>query len=200
MADFPTALSAVTDNVDDAMAKFINNLEAKVGINSSAVNTSLDYLLKNTSSSNPGHKHTVANGATDIVGAWTAWTPTLADGFTKGDGTLNCAYIQIGKLVICRFLFTLGSTSAIGVNCTLSLPVTSITYSSSAGLGQCVLSDTGTFPYTGFFDWYSTEKVTVRTPYLYGTTWQVKSSIGVSNPFTWAPTDYIDGEFMYEAA
>ena len=42
-------------------------LQAKVGIDSSAVTTSLDYILKNTSSSNPGHKHTLANGATDIT-------------------------------------------------------------------------------------------------------------------------------------
>lgn len=33
-------------------------LEAKVGVDSSAVVTSLDYLVKNTSSSDPGHKHT----------------------------------------------------------------------------------------------------------------------------------------------
>lgn len=40
-------------------------LQAKVGIDSSAVATSLDYLLKNASSSNPGHRHTAAQGATD---------------------------------------------------------------------------------------------------------------------------------------
>lgn len=42
-------------------------LETKVGVNSSAIATSLDYLVKNTASSNPGHKHTLANGATDIT-------------------------------------------------------------------------------------------------------------------------------------
>ena len=48
-------------NEDDA----IEALQAKVGINSSAVTTSLDYLLKNASSANPGHTHTAAQGATD---------------------------------------------------------------------------------------------------------------------------------------
>jgi hypothetical protein len=45
----------------------IEALEAKVGADSSAVVTSLDYLVTNTSSSNPGHKHTVANGASDVT-------------------------------------------------------------------------------------------------------------------------------------
>ena len=46
MADFPTALTGATDNVTDVLAKHLNNLEAKVGIDSSAVTNSIDYLLK----------------------------------------------------------------------------------------------------------------------------------------------------------
>jgi hypothetical protein len=45
----------------------IEALEAKVGADSSAVATSLDYKVTNTSSSNPGHKHTLADGATDVT-------------------------------------------------------------------------------------------------------------------------------------
>jgi len=45
----------------------VEALEAKVGVDSSAVATSVDYKLTNTSSSNPGHKHTLANGATDVT-------------------------------------------------------------------------------------------------------------------------------------
>jgi hypothetical protein len=41
--------------------------ETKIGIDDSSDATSLDYLIKNTSSSNPGHKHTLANGATDVM-------------------------------------------------------------------------------------------------------------------------------------
>ncbi len=54
-------------NEDDA----IEALEAKVGVDGSAVTTSLDYKLKSTSSSNPGHKHTLANGATDVTASST---------------------------------------------------------------------------------------------------------------------------------
>jgi hypothetical protein len=51
MADFPIALSNVTDNVDDVMAKFINNIEALLGINGSAVTTSHSYKLSGVTSS-----------------------------------------------------------------------------------------------------------------------------------------------------
>lgn len=45
----------------------VEALQAKVGIDNSLVTTSIDYLLKNASSSNPGHKHTLAQGATDVT-------------------------------------------------------------------------------------------------------------------------------------
>lgn len=50
-------------NEDDT----IEALETKVGIDGSADTTTLDYKLKNVASSNPGHKHTLAQGATDVV-------------------------------------------------------------------------------------------------------------------------------------
>lgn len=44
-------------NINDSVAA----LETKLGVDGSAVATSIDYLLKNASSSNPGHKHTYAS-------------------------------------------------------------------------------------------------------------------------------------------
>lgn len=46
MTDFPTALSNVLDNMNSAQAKYVNNLETKVGIDDSTDTTSLDYLVK----------------------------------------------------------------------------------------------------------------------------------------------------------
>jgi hypothetical protein len=61
---FPTILTNAVDDsapgVHDGtpiVAAHLNNLEVKLGIDSSAVVTSLDYLLKNAASINPGHKH-----------------------------------------------------------------------------------------------------------------------------------------------
>ena len=75
---FPTTLTNAQDYVTVIMAAHLNSLEAKVGVDSSAVATSLDYLVKNTSSIDPGHKHSklwasdgspeaVTVGATGVV-------------------------------------------------------------------------------------------------------------------------------------
>lgn len=65
--NFPSTLDSFTakvDNVDDVMADHVNKLqdavlalETKVGVTSSGVTSTLDYLLKNSSSVDPGHKH-----------------------------------------------------------------------------------------------------------------------------------------------
>ena len=57
------SLAGLCSNLNDA----VEALEAKVGVDNSTVQTSLDYLLKNSNSSNPGHKHTLSDGATDIT-------------------------------------------------------------------------------------------------------------------------------------
>ena len=54
---FPTTLDNLTDGQTIESAH-INNLEAKVGADGSAVTSSLDYLLKNPASLDPGHIHT----------------------------------------------------------------------------------------------------------------------------------------------
>lgn len=66
--NYPGSLDSYTtkqDNIDTVSASHINDLqdavvalETKVGADSSAVTTSIDYLLKNTSSVDPGHHHT----------------------------------------------------------------------------------------------------------------------------------------------
>jgi hypothetical protein len=54
---FPTNLTNAVDGVTEIVAAHLNNLEAKVGVDGSAVSTSLDYLIKNAASIEPGHKH-----------------------------------------------------------------------------------------------------------------------------------------------
>lgn len=63
-------------NEDDA----IEAMQAKIGVDNSAVTSSLDYLVKNTGSTNPGHKHTLA-AITDITASATEVNYT--DGVTS---------------------------------------------------------------------------------------------------------------------
>ena len=90
-----TVLAATTNNVQDP----IEALEIKVGINSSAVVTSLDYLLKNSSSTNPGHKHTT-QALTDYEEG--EWTPGIEQSSSAFNGTMSYQrgdYVKIGCLV-----------------------------------------------------------------------------------------------------
>ncbi len=67
---FPNAKNVYlgTETLYDAAHSDAHNaLEDKVGVDNSTDATSIDYLLKNTSSSNPGHKHTLEDGATDVT-------------------------------------------------------------------------------------------------------------------------------------
>ena len=92
----------------------IEALQTKVGVDSSAVATSLDYLVKNTSSSNPGHKHTLANGATDVTAS--AAEVNILDGATLSVTELN--YVD-------------GVTSAIQTQIDTKAPSTAPTFATS---------------------------------------------------------------------
>ncbi len=78
-------------NANDA----IEALEAKVGVDSSAVTTSLDYKLKSTSSTDPGHKHTpttslVISGTPDgtkFLRDDNTWAVPAGGGDVAGPGT-----------------------------------------------------------------------------------------------------------------
>jgi len=88
---FPTELTNAIDGVTEVVAAHLNNLEAKVGTDNSAVPTSLDYLLKNAASIDPGHKHSklwAADGSPEAV--------TVDAAGNVGMGTAN----PLGKLNI----------------------------------------------------------------------------------------------------
>jgi hypothetical protein len=65
--NFPTTLDSYTtlvDNVDQVLAAHVNDrgsaivaLETKLGVNSSSVNTTIDYFLTNASGAYRTHKH-----------------------------------------------------------------------------------------------------------------------------------------------
>jgi hypothetical protein len=98
---FPTELSNAIDGVTEVVAAHLNNLEAKVGIDNSAVATSLDYLVKNAGSINPGHKHTAGalSGGNDgevfykEAGAWGTGTPDAA-GLVAKSGDQSIAGVK----------------------------------------------------------------------------------------------------------
>lgn len=125
----PTSTTPITSNTDATLNHAtqhtnendaIHAIETKVGIDASAVTTTIDYLLKSTSSVNPGHVHTLANLHDATItsvssgqalvwngSAWVNTTPTdttklpLAGGTMTGNITWNGAQtFPIGDLTI----------------------------------------------------------------------------------------------------
>ena len=129
---FPTTLDSLVNPTDTSdtstfdhaglestQNNAIEALEAKVGINSSAVTSSLDYIVKNTSSSNPGHKHTLVNGATDV---------------TSSAAELNVLDGIPGTLTATELGYVDGVTSAIQTQINTKAPTASPTFTGDVGI------------------------------------------------------------------
>ena len=129
---------------------------------------------------------TAATGMVWDNSAWTAYTPTIANG-TLGNGTRTGSYKLIGKTCLWRASFTLGSTSTVSGDFILGLPFSSI--SESANSGNAIYLDVSTniwydgFYYAGYPRYQST----------YGT-------LNATNPFTWATGDVMWVYGSYEVA
>ena len=87
MADFPTALTNAVDGATDVLAKHLNNLEAKVGIDSSAVTTSHDYKLSGVTGSDK---------AASKAGSETITNKTI----NAADNTLTDTSAALGDLLV----------------------------------------------------------------------------------------------------
>ncbi len=146
MSDFPEVLSAVVDNVTDAMAKYINNLEIRLGIKNSAVPDTIDYLMK----ANP--RGFLMNGK--IV-------PSVAsDDLTVAIKGMDGNDPSVANPVYCRIGDTVRSiTSALSVTCANG------TNWFNAGGDELATNENDYFVYLGY---NATDGVTIgisRIPY-----------------------------------
>lgn len=78
--NFPATLNNFQDN-DIINAGDWNNIEQAIGATSTVTSTALNYLVRNTSSVNPGHKHTTASVSGTIA---VAQGGTATSSFTYG--------------------------------------------------------------------------------------------------------------------
>jgi len=140
--------------------------------------------------------------AGDLGGAWAAWTPSYAN-LTIGNGTVTSDYTTIGKTIHFRWIFTLGSTSAVGTAPTITVPVAAHAeyVGSSAPVHTVQYVDTGTANYAGFIRFNSATVVSLRAMAAGGTYVTTHgSSLSATVPHTWANTDVISVCGTYEAA
>ena len=174
--------SAQHANVNDA----VEALQAKVGVDSSAVTTSHDYKIAQLESH----------------GEWVDFSGSLAlTNWTLGNGTINaCKYAQIGKVVHYWGDVTLGSTSTTSGDLRVNLPVTAgVGFIQNAGLAR--YNDTGTAAYQGTCSLESSTLLNMLVQHVSGSTVQIQNVNG-GNPFGWsgAAGDRFIWQITYEAA
>jgi hypothetical protein len=149
---FPTAIDVITDKADSTdypVANDINGaydciekIEAKVGANSSVVATSLDYLLKNTSSVSPGHKHVLAEATNGLVTASVAELNLLDD--TVAGTAVASRVLALGTdknvdmLAIAQDGLKIGAGAGTAMTCTAA----ELNFNDGSSVGVAVASKT----------------------------------------------------------
>lgn len=137
----------------------------------------------------------VSGGSSTALAAWQTWTPTWT-GITPGNGVNTQAlYVQIGKMVYVRGVFTGGTTSSgTGVTPILSLPVTSsASYTTGSPLGNFKYGASSLV--SGYARWASTTTVSLVTYAVSGA-----NIVDANLPIAFANTYTLAFNFFYEAA
>lgn len=195
--NFPASLDALTNptssdslsspshsaqhaNVNDA----VEALQAKVGADSSAVTSSLDYKVAQL----------------EALGSIQTYTPTwTAAGGTPtiGNGSLTGKYTVINNWCVGSIFLETGSTTSISGTSEwrFSLPVSPANTAQFQAFGAALAIDAGTAGYRGTVLYFLTDKVGVYASDAAGT-------VGSIVPFTWtvANADKLAIDFSYEVA
>jgi hypothetical protein len=138
--------------------------------------------------------------AGDLLGLpWKTWSPSYVN-LTVGNGTVVARYIRLGDLVIARFKFTLGSTSAVGTAPTVSAPVTAVTgYNARDPVGSCYLFESGVATNIGTTHLATPTTISFFAQLASGT-YVTGAGLTASIPFTWGTGDILSFYIVYEAA
>lgn len=131
-----------------------------------------------------------------FAAAWTTYAPTWS-GITVGNGVTDAKYVKVGKHVSFYAKFTLGSTSAVTGQITVTVPTATKVQSSGVFNGVFVDSGVGFSPILIY-----PASVTELYCYGIGTTASYAGAAATNGsiPFTWSVNDAIWVGGVYEAA
>ena len=162
-------------NLNDA----VEALESKVGVNSSAVTSSLDYKVAQL----------------EALGTPVAYTPTHSN-LTVGNGTEIARYIKIGKLVQVSYRLTLGSTTSLSSYVSVGVPFTA----NAAAFGSGIMTDTGSSNYQMIAVLDAGQSlVSIRSHNISGSYARADVFTNATTPFTWTTNDILQFSIVYEA-
>ena len=168
-------------DVNDA----VEALQAKVGADSSAVTSSLDYKIAQL----------------ETLGASTAFTPTWTAGFTVGNASEIWHYMKINEFVCVFGQTVLGSTSAVTGVPSMTLPVARSAYTGGVlDIGYGSLGDAGTATYNATIITTSSSGPALFFARNAAISYVREASPSATVPFTWTTGDFISGTMIYKAA
>lgn len=137
----------------------------------------------------------------DLGGAWASWTPTLSN-LTLGDGSIDARYIRIGNLVHFRFIFTLGSTSAVSTTGTFTAPILpDSTYNNTnfIPIGLARFRDDNGSNFIGYCRFEDAATGAIRTYIVnVAATYPAEAGISSTVPFNWTTSDRMIAIGCYE--
>lgn len=140
--------------------------------------------------------------ASDISGAWAAYTPAWTSNGTApalGNGTSVGAFRQEGKTVFFRIDLTFGSTSTFGTGAyRFSLPVSALALTANFGINVSgYAEDNAVAGYLVQAGQYVT--ATTISLLTHSASAGQSTVLGQTAPFTWGSTDYIRVHGFYES-
>lgn len=134
----------------------------------------------------------------NAIGTYTAYTPTWTN-LTVGNATQTFAYAQLNDMVHVFGRITLGSTSVVGTNPTMTLPVNRDS-AYLAVIGTGTLQDVGTGTYLMYPLSNAAGSVIIfRADHTVGST-VIEGSVAANSPFVWTTGDVMQVNFWYRSA
>jgi len=125
----------------------------------------------------------------------TSYTPTLTN-FTVGNGTMTAKYAQTGKIVTMFFKLDFGSTSTMGSNIGITLPVTA---ADTFNMAKVFIGDYGVQNYQGNAWNGTTTEIYIEIDKV-DSTYNKTASLSSTIPMTWGATDILSFTLTYLAA
>jgi hypothetical protein len=172
--------NAIVDAKGDLIAATANDTPARLAVGANNL-----FLRANSAA---------ATGL-EWAGTYTTYTPTFTN-FTLGNGTATGRYVQIGKTVFVEIKVTLGSTSSMGTDPYIFLPVNS--NMTNAIQANVVIQDFGTTEYMAVGS--NPYNDTVRL-FCLGTSASFGNyfTVSATQPMTWTTNDSFTIRATYEA-
>ena len=138
----------------------------------------------------------------DATTDWTTWTPAYTN-LTVGNGTVTPRYTNVNGLVLAQYTLVFGSTTSISGGAPLiTLPVTAANvynFVTGNAVGTALAVDDTGNRQAMLTHLHSTTQFRVMALTVSGSA-VIESSITSTVPFTWATSDVLFAQMLYEAA